>query len=57
MCNISYTSSQMFAMPNNILEDKHITDLNLIHPMHLMSGVNGVNAIKIILRPYLIVCT
>ena len=32
----------MFAMPNNILEDKYITDLNLIHPMHLMSGVNGV---------------
>ena len=47
----------MFAMPNNILEDKYITDLILIHPMHLMSGVNGVNAIKIILRPYLIVCT
>ena len=41
-CNISYTSSQMFAMLNNILEDKYITDLNLIRPMHLMSGVNGV---------------
>ena len=32
----------MFPMPNNMLEDKYIPDLNLICPMHLMSGVNGV---------------